>query len=70
MSYMPVDEKPKCRWLDCVAGGGLAGNGVCFLNGQWDNPSCAEFLDETAFLLMNYVTWHLFANGSYEIEIG
>ncbi len=50
MTYMPVDEKPKCRFIDCVAGQGLAGRGICFLDGEWDNENCLKFDDEEEWL--------------------
>jgi len=40
------DSVVKCRFLDCAAGTGLAGHGVCFLGGDWADPECAEFVSE------------------------
>ena len=33
----------KCDWMDCTGGSGLAGNGRCPFNGEWDNPKCPQF---------------------------
>ncbi len=46
MPIMPVDEHPKCDFIHCLAGQGLAGMGVCFLKGDWANPDCPKFKDE------------------------
>ncbi len=51
MSVMPVDEHPKCNFLKCLAGQGLAGMGVCFLKGDWTNPNCPKFEDEAEWIL-------------------
>lgn len=51
MSYMPVDETPKCNFMACAAGLGLAGMGVCFLGGEWDNFDCPKFEDEFEFIV-------------------
>jgi hypothetical protein len=45
------EELVKCRWLECVAGGGLAGSGQCFLYGIWWAEDCPEFRDEAQELL-------------------
>jgi hypothetical protein len=37
----------KCDWLNCRGGCGLAGNGYCFLNGEWGNPECPKFSRES-----------------------
>ena len=40
----PEDSKLwKCNWMDCSGGCGLAGNGRCPFNGEWDNPKCPQF---------------------------
>ena len=41
--WMPVDGQAKCDFVHCMAGMGLAGNGHCFLNGEWWNPKCPQF---------------------------
>lgn len=45
---IPADKMhmAKCPWLYCVAGGGLAGSGRCFLFGIWWHPTCPRFKDE------------------------
>lgn len=32
-----------CDWLNCMAGMGIAGSGICFLRGEWDNAECPQF---------------------------
>ena len=44
------DPRPKCPFLKCLAGMGVAGNGCCFLRGNPDDPECVEFIDEEMFL--------------------
>jgi len=40
----PVDSGQwKCNWIECLGGCGLAGNGYCDYEGEWDNPKCPEF---------------------------
>ncbi len=46
----PEECRPKCNFLDCYAGMGLAGNGNCFANGSWWLPSCPEFKDEKEWI--------------------
>jgi hypothetical protein len=50
MSIMPVDEHPKCPFITCAAGMGLAGMGVCFKGGEWDNPDCPKYQNEEDFI--------------------
>ncbi len=50
MSRMPVDEHPRCNFLKCLAGQGLAGMGVCFLKGDWADPDCRKFEDEETWI--------------------
>ncbi len=50
MVYMPVDKLPICNFLHCCAGQGLAGRGVCFLNGDWADPDCSKFENEAEYL--------------------
>jgi hypothetical protein len=50
MSCIPLDKKPQCKWLTCIAGMGVAGMGVCFLHGDTDNPKCSKYENETEFL--------------------
>jgi len=33
----------KCDWMDCLHGCGLAGNGRCSADGEWNNMSCGKF---------------------------
>ncbi len=51
MSRMPIDEEPRCSYLKCLAGQGLARMGVCFLKGDWANPDCPKFEDEAQWIL-------------------
>lgn len=55
MSRMPVDEEPKCDYVHCVAGTGLAGMGTCFLRGEWDNPECPNFEAEDEFTAKRWI---------------
>lgn len=52
MGYMPVEHeyKLKCNFCECAAGLGLAGNGHCFLQGEWWNEECEQFISEEEFL--------------------
>lgn len=43
------DDKILCNYIKCAAGMGLAGNGNCFLRGEWDNSNCPKFQDEEEF---------------------
>ena len=40
------DPRTYCKFLTCFAGGGVAGNGHCFLGGYPKDPNCSKFLDE------------------------
>ena len=40
----------KCRWLECFAGLGLAGHGICCARGAWDKENCPDFETEEDFL--------------------
>lgn len=68
MPIMPVDEYPKCQWLECAAGCGLAGSGNCFLGGAWDDSECPAFIPETFVMLENYVFSHFYDRYAGEIE--
>lgn len=48
MTYVPPEKNDniKCNFLNCYAGGGLAGRGICFLEGEPFNSKCPEFQDE------------------------
>jgi len=50
MTYMPVDVNPWCNFMDCVAGMGLAGRGICLLGGDWLDLNCPKFEDEDEWL--------------------
>jgi len=42
-----LDHKQiKCPLIDCFAGMGLAGMGLCTLHGMWWSLSCPEYLNE------------------------
>ena len=43
-------EELKCNFLECLAGLGIAGNGVCFLGGTPDRKQCKQFIDEKKWL--------------------
>lgn len=47
---MPFDMRPKCPFLHCFAGVGLAGQGRCYLFGMWWHPACPCFEDEVETL--------------------
>jgi hypothetical protein len=53
MNRMPVDVHPKCDFFHCLAGQGLAGMGICFLQGDWGNPQCPRFEDEHQWYVEN-----------------
>jgi len=36
-----------------MAGMGLAGMGICFLHGEWNNPDCPKFEDEHEWYIEN-----------------
>ena len=42
---LPINRRPKCKYLTCFAGAGLAG-GSCFLFGEPKNPDCPEYIEE------------------------
>ena len=48
MTYMPIEGNIRCNFLDCIAGIGLGGRGVCSLRGAWWMRDCPNFtgLDE------------------------
>lgn len=46
---MPEGQKPKCEWLGCAGGMGLAGNGYCSFRGDWSNKNCPYFIVEKEF---------------------
>jgi len=43
---MPEGERPKCPFLDCFHGMGLAGRGICNGGGDWTDPHCAVYENE------------------------
>jgi len=68
MTLMPLGESPKCDFLNCAAGAGLAGNGICFFRGEWDNPDCPKFFPETVEVLWNLVCSQLQETYGGEVE--
>ena len=40
------EERTSCKFLKCFAGGGIAGNGHCFLGGDPQDKNCPKFEDE------------------------
>ena len=36
----------KCKYIGCLAGMGVAGNGICFLKGNPLDKDCAKFINE------------------------
>lgn len=36
----------KCRWGSCAGGMGLAGQGKCIFNGEWNNPDCPKYISD------------------------
>jgi hypothetical protein len=40
------EDRPKCNFLNCFAGTGVAGNGNCFLGGDPKDPNCPMFKEE------------------------
>ena len=43
MKIMPDNETPKCPFIDCCYGIGLAGRGVCINGGDWEDPKCPQY---------------------------
>ncbi len=48
--YLPVDKEMKNHCFHCASGMGVAGNGVCFLNGDPEADTCEQFISEDEFL--------------------
>ena len=46
MTYWPEESKPRCEWLFCIAGMGLAGRGSCDNHGAWWMQCCPEYENE------------------------
>jgi hypothetical protein len=42
-------DRPKCDFVHCVAGGGVARHGRCFLRGNPDWEHCPNFMTEEDF---------------------
>ncbi len=40
----------KCKWIDCYAGMGLAGNGRCFVKGNFKDPDCPVYKNEDKWI--------------------
>lgn len=49
----PEDFEPKCDYVNCFAGQGLAGRGVCFLNGDPTRCDCSAFEFEEVALVQS-----------------
>ncbi len=47
--YMYEENEIVCNFLDCAAGMGMAGRGVCFLNGDATNENCKQFMIDEDF---------------------
>lgn len=47
--------KPLCDYLECMAGMGVAGSGLCFLNGEPLNEKCPEFIRESEAILIQCI---------------
>jgi len=43
------EDRPKCDFVHCVAGGGVAGHGSCFLRGNKGSRHCPNFMTEEDF---------------------
>ena len=43
---LPNNQRPRCNFLTCLAGMGVAGTGNCFLHGEPDNPECPKYKNE------------------------
>ena len=50
---MPIDKHPKCNYIECFCGMGLAGQGRCIKGGEWWNPECPKFKDEDEWIEEN-----------------
>jgi len=37
-------KRPKCNFIQCLAGMGLTGTGMCFLGGNPDDVNCDKFI--------------------------
>lgn len=44
------DNKIRCDYRRCFAGGGVAGNLTCFLRGMWWHSLCPNFENEEEML--------------------
>ena len=45
--YIYEEDEIVCNFLKCAGGMGIAGRGICFLNGEADRKDCEQFmLDE------------------------
>ena len=40
---MPANKCPKCPFIDCFYGMGLAGTGICDGYGDWEDPECPKY---------------------------
>lgn len=43
-------KRPKCNFMECLAGTGLAGTGRCFLGGNPNDTNCDKFISEDEFI--------------------
>lgn len=48
--YLPINKKPQCSWINCAAGGGVAGSGHCFFGGDPEEKNCNKFYHEDEFI--------------------
>jgi hypothetical protein len=46
IEYVWAEDDIKCPYLNCIAGLGLAGRGICFLDGDAKNPFCNKYEEE------------------------
>lgn len=44
-----IEKRPKCKWLTCISGMGLAGRGYCN-QGDPNDPDCQAYENEDDFL--------------------
>ena len=47
--YMYEENEIVCNFLNCAAGMGVAGSGICFLKGEADNKDCKQFKPDEDF---------------------
>jgi hypothetical protein len=50
MARLTYKREIRCNFVDCAAGGGVAGKHGCFFGGSWWEEDCPDFVDERVYL--------------------